>query len=69
MKEKVTAHLEEIKAIRFRALPEMEDESVVFDHVGYSSGYKISRTSKLVLTMYKTYQYHFELRMSATPPT
>ena len=61
-KEKVTAHLEEIKAIRFEPLPELEDESVVFDHLGYSSGYRmIEDFSKLVLTMYKTYQYHFEL--------
>ena len=61
-KDKVTAHLEEIKAIRFEPLPELEDESVVLDHVGYSSGYKmIEDFSNLVLTMYKTYQYHFEL--------
>ncbi|HET9556417.1 MAG TPA: hypothetical protein VFS70_04705, partial [Actinomycetota bacterium] len=61
-KEKVTAHLEEVKRIRFEPLPELEDESVVFNHVGYSSGYRmIEDFSTLVLTMYKTYQYHFEL--------
>jgi len=61
-KEKVTVCLDRIKAKRFEPLPDIEDAQIVFDHVGFSSGYKmISDYSDLVLTMYETYQYHFEM--------
>jgi pyruvate,water dikinase len=61
-KEKVTARLEEIRAIDFSPLPDIEDESVVFDHVGHSSGYRmIHDFGRLVDVMYETYQYHFEM--------
>ena len=61
-KDKVIAQLDEIKAIRFEPLPDLEAESMVFDHVGYSAGYRMIRDfDHLVLTMYETYQYHFEL--------
>ena len=61
-KEKVTARLEEIRAMDFSPLPDVEDESVVFEHRGYSSGYRmIQDFQRLVVVMYETYQYHFEL--------
>ena len=61
-KVKVTARLEEIRAMDFSPLPEIEDESVVFDHRGYSTGYKmIQDFQRLVVVMYETYQYHFEM--------
>ncbi len=61
-KVKVTERLEEIRAIDFSKLPEIEDESVVLDHRGYSSGYRmIHDFSRLVDVMYETYQYHFEM--------
>ena len=61
-KAKVTARLEEIKAMDFSPLPEIEDESVIFDHRGYSTGYKmIADFQRLVVVMYETYQYHFEM--------
>lgn len=61
-KAKVLAKLDEIKAIEFAVLPDLEPESTVFDHVGTSAGYRmIADFDRLVLTMYETYQYHFEL--------
>jgi pyruvate, water dikinase len=61
-KVKVTARLEEIRAMDFSPLPEIEDESVVFDHRGYSTGYRmIEDFQRLVVVMYETYQYHFEM--------
>jgi pyruvate,water dikinase len=61
-KQKVLACLDRITAIQFRPLPDIEPESVVFDRTGYSSGYRMIRDfDELVLTMYETYQYHFEL--------
>ena len=61
-KVKVMARLEEIRAMDFSPLPELEDESVIFSHRGYSSGYKlIEDFQRLVVVMYETYQYHFEM--------
>jgi pyruvate,water dikinase len=61
-KAKVLAKLDEIKAIEFSALPDLEPEATVFDHVGTSAGYRmIADFDRLILTMYETYQYHFEL--------
>ncbi|MQA12999.1 MAG: PEP-utilizing protein mobile subunit [Pseudonocardiaceae bacterium] len=61
-KHKVLGKLDEIRAIDFEPLPALEPDSVVFDHVGFSSGYRMIRDfDRLVLTMYETYQYHFEL--------
>jgi pyruvate,water dikinase len=61
-KTKVLACLDRITALRFAPLPDVEDESVVTSHRGTSSGYRMIRDfEELVLTMYETYQYHFEL--------
>jgi len=61
-KAKVLAKLEEIKGLRFEPLPDLEPESTVFDHVGHSAGFRMIRDfDRLVLAMYETYQYHFEL--------
>jgi len=61
-KVKTLDRLERIKAIRFAELPELEDEAVVFEHRGTSSGYRmIEDYSTLVNVMYETYQFHFEL--------
>jgi pyruvate,water dikinase len=61
-KVKVVACLERIKAIEFAPLPALEPDATVFEHVGHSVGYRMIRDfHELVLTMYETYQYHFEL--------
>jgi pyruvate,water dikinase len=60
-KVKTVAALDRIKALEFQPLPELEDESVVFEARGYSTGYAMVRDfATLVDTMYETYQYHFE---------
>ncbi|GAA4760742.1 PEP-utilizing enzyme [Actinomycetospora chibensis] len=59
---KVMAKLEEIRALRFDPLPDLEPEETVYQHTGHSAGFRMIRDfDRLVLTMYETYQYHFEL--------
>ncbi len=61
-KKKTTAKFEELKIINFEVLPDLEDESLVFNHVGSSSGHKlIEQFSRMILIMYETFQWHFEL--------
>jgi pyruvate,water dikinase len=61
-KAKVSQRLDTIKGLDFSPLPELEDEQVVFDHTGVSSGYRLIESfERLLLTMYETYQFHFEL--------
>lgn len=54
-KEKVSAKLAEIRALRFEPLPALEPEDTVFDHVGHSAGFRMIRDfDRLVLAMYET---------------
>jgi phosphohistidine swiveling domain-containing protein len=61
-KVKTTAKFEELKAIKFQPLPDLEDESLIFSHVGSSSGHKmIEQFNRMIMIMYETFQWHFEL--------
>lgn len=61
-KDKVSNRLQLLRDLDFSPLPDLEDEQVVFDHVGTSSGFRLIESfDKMILTMYETYQYHFEL--------
>ena len=61
-KTKTVDRLEQMKAMRFARLPDLEDTSLVLSHRGASSGYQmIEDYSRMVLIMYETYQFHFEL--------
>jgi pyruvate,water dikinase len=61
-KVKTVDRLEQMKAMRFAPLPDLEDLSLVLSHKGSSSGYQmIEDYSRMVLIMYETYQFHFEL--------
>lgn len=61
-KVKVTARLDEIRAIEFAPLPDLEPIETVEQHVGHSAGFRMVRDfERLVVTMYETYQFHFEL--------
>ncbi|MBW3606387.1 MAG: hypothetical protein KY460_16070 [Actinobacteria bacterium] len=61
-KDKVRHRLEMVRDLDFSPLPDLEDERVVFDHVGASSGYRLIESfDRMVLAMYETYQFHFEL--------
>jgi len=61
-KRKTTAKFEELKTIHFEKLPDLEDESVVFSHIGSSSGHKLmEQFNHMILIMYETFQWHFEL--------
>ena len=58
---KMEALIKELKAIEFNDLPKFEPESTVLEHKGYSSGYVfLENFHKLVLSMHKCWQYHFE---------
>ena len=61
-KNKTTAKFEELKKMAFSELPDLEDENIVFSHVGSSSGHKlIEQFGRMILIMYETFQWHFEL--------
>ncbi len=61
-KVKTVDRLEQMKAMRFERLPDLEDQSLIESHRGSSSGYQlIEDFSRMVLIMYETYQFHFEL--------
>lgn len=61
-KIKTTAKFEELKTIQFKPLPNIEDEDIVFSHVGASSGHGlIEQFNRMILIMYETFQWHFEL--------
>ncbi len=61
-KVKTVDRLDQMKAMRFAPLPDLEDMSLVLSHKGSSSGYQmIEDYSRMVLIMYETYQFHFEL--------
>jgi pyruvate,water dikinase len=61
-KTKTVDRLDQMKAMTFAPLPELEDMSLIESHRGSSSGYQmIEDFSRMVLIMYETYQFHFEL--------
>jgi len=61
-KKKVIANIEELKKIRIKSLPEFEDESIIKDAVGVSSGHSlIENYDRLIENMYKDWQLHSEM--------
>ncbi|OPX94314.1 MAG: Chondramide synthase cmdD [Syntrophorhabdus sp. PtaB.Bin006] len=60
-KKKVTALIEQLEAVNFPELPEMEDISVVLEGKGVSSGYELlKRYDDLINMGLLNWQYHFE---------
>ncbi len=60
-KKKVTTLIEELDAVNFLELPEMEDKSVVFEGKGVSSGYHmLKKWDDLINMGLLNWQYHFE---------
>ncbi len=60
-KKKAESTVKELESIEFKDLPETEDDSVVFEAKGLSSGYKILEDyDRLILLGVKIWQYHFE---------
>jgi len=61
-KKKMVALIEELKSIEIKRLPEIEDESIVKDAVGVSSGYKlIENYGRLIDLQYKNWNLHSEM--------
>ena len=60
-KVKMNGLLEELEAVTFETLPEVEDESVVFEASGIGSGYHLlTKYDDLINMGLKVWQYHFE---------
>ena len=60
-KTKMTDNLKRLEDIKFDALPEKEDESIVFENKGIGSGYVLlKKYDELIDTALLTWQYHFE---------
>ncbi len=61
-KDKVSALLAELRAVSFAPLPDVEPLETVTNHVGHSTGFRMIRDfERIVMIMYETYQYHFEM--------
>ena len=60
-KVKMNGLLAELDAVQFNPLPELEDESVVFENSGLGSGYHLlTQYDDLINMGLKVWQYHFE---------
>jgi pyruvate,water dikinase len=60
-KKKVTTLIEDLEAVNFTNLPEMEDKSIVFEGKGQSSGYALLKQYDDLINMgLLNWQYHFE---------
>jgi pyruvate,water dikinase len=60
-KVKMLKNLEDLEAISFKDLPEVEDEAVVFENKGFGSGYQLLKKYDELIDMgLLTWQYHFE---------
>ena len=61
-KRKVIALIEELKAIEIRTLPEFDDENIIYDAIGVSSGHRLIESyDRLIENMFKSWQYHSEM--------
>ena len=60
-KDRMNGLLTELESISFKTLPEMEDESVVFENKGTGSGFHlITQYNRLIDMAFLVWQYHFE---------
>ncbi len=60
-KVKVNGLLVELEAVKFEPLPEVEDETLVFENRGIGSGYELlAKYDELINMGLKVWQYHFE---------
>ncbi len=58
---KMRACIEELRQLQFKDLPKFEPESTVLEHKGLQSSYHLLENfTKLVPSMHKAWQYHFE---------
>lgn len=61
-KRKVISLIEELKDIEIKSLPEFDDENIIYDAIGVSSGYRlIENYDRLIESMFKAWQYHSEM--------
>jgi pyruvate, water dikinase len=61
-KTKMQAVIDELKTLEVPTLPRLEDESVVMQALGTSSGYKLTRAyDQAIANMFLAWQYHFEM--------
>ncbi len=61
-KKRLGALLDDLRSLSFAPLPDLEDESVVFEHRGYSTGFEMVRSfDRLIAILFEAYEYHFEL--------
>src|SRR5438309_271856 len=59
---KLEGVIAEVKAIEVPRLPHVEDESVITEARGYSTGHKLlSAYNRMIDNVFLVYQYHFEL--------
>jgi pyruvate, water dikinase len=63
-KAKMEACIEELKALRVPELPEVEDEAIVAEATGVTTGYELLRAyDRAIENVFLAYQYHFEMHL------
>lgn len=59
---KARKHIEALAALEICDLPEMEDESIIIEGRGVSSGYMLLENyNRVIESVFKIWQYHFEM--------
>jgi len=63
-REKVKREIEQLKAIRFPELPEVEDEQLVFERKGYGTSQEVFEAyHRLLESIFRIWQIHMEIVM------
>ncbi|ACZ40230.1 PEP-utilizing enzyme [Sphaerobacter thermophilus] len=63
-KQKLTREIEQLKAITFPDLPEVEDEKIVFERLGIGTSYDLLRSyHQAIESIYRVWQIHMEIIM------
>ncbi len=61
-KKKIIALIEELRGIEIKSLPEFDDENIIYDATGVSSGFRLIKNyNRLIESMFKAWQYHSEM--------
>jgi pyruvate,water dikinase len=61
-KRKIISLIKELESIEIKSLPEIDDENIIYDATGISSGFKlIEKYNRLIESMFKAWQYHSEM--------
>ncbi|MBO0682580.1 MAG: PEP-utilizing protein mobile subunit [Candidatus Dormibacteraeota bacterium] len=63
-KEKMEACIDELRALEVPRLPDVEDERLIDEHPGTTTGYDLlGAYDRVIQNVFRAYQYHFEMHL------